>query len=111
MVSNPTSLRDNLLLVGAVTVFKEKHAISTPRLFFFWILNAGSIGEVSVVRRKQVQRNINGSGHAAAPSGGPTLGSSSGKERRYAMKTIYVTRMTKARLQEFENEVAILQRL
>eukprot|EP00611_Tribonema_gayanum_P002814 TRINITY_DN12141_c0_g1_i2.p1 TRINITY_DN12141_c0_g1~~TRINITY_DN12141_c0_g1_i2.p1 ORF type:complete len:563 (+),score=189.95 TRINITY_DN12141_c0_g1_i2:160-1848(+) len=79
------------------------------------VIGKGSIGEVSVVRRKPQshQQSISSGSNdgALAPIGGRGFGSSSGKERRYAMKTIYVSRMTKARLQEFENEVAILQRL
>jgi hypothetical protein len=55
--------------------------------------------QVSVVRRKQ------------KPPTAPLSGNSSTKSRKYAMKTIYVSRMSKAMLKEFENEVAVLQQL
>jgi hypothetical protein len=57
--------------------------------------------QVSVVRRKQ----------KPPTTAAPLSGSSSTKSRKYAMKTIYVSRMSKAMLKEFENEVAVLQQL
>ncbi|CAM9178675.1 unnamed protein product [Scytosiphon promiscuus] len=115
------------------------------------VIGQGSIGEVSIVRRKYTdepsgssahgslrasnsKENLpsspslpaepnNGGGGVAAGAAAPATGNgeasegelgamtASNADRLYAMKSIHMTRLSKSRVQEFENEVSMLQQL
>ncbi|CAM9412546.1 unnamed protein product, partial [Laminaria digitata] len=109
------------------------------------VIGQGSIGEVSIVRKKSLSTSQHGHSsnnlsrdstfvelHDVAVVGGKerasSVDSSRGErggvmsipsplrgsplqDRLYAMKSIHVNRLSKSRVEEFENEVNILQRL
>ena len=76
------------------------------------VIGAGSIGEVSIVRRKKPQSTGDPMSSSKKPESKRKASVlPSGKERVYALKSVYVNRMDKSLLQEFENEIQVLRQL
>ncbi|CAM9616686.1 unnamed protein product [Chrysoparadoxa australica] len=141
-----TSSRHKHTSLGSGLVWIQERDI-TGRYDILKTVGRGSIGEVSIVKRRASitpcqsannfqdpqfldlagmesprrvpQSSFNSTGSTGSSAdlnttadSGMTAKSTGGRaHRKYAMKTVYVTRMNKEMIREFDNEVSILQKL